>query len=829
MAINGSFLNYPFSLQGAFSGDHKTGFIFQNIKLNNADNQLQINGTYAQKSDLDIAVDFHDISQIIVEAQGSLNGDISLRGTLDKLQINSELQADSLSYQRVKVRRLNLSGSSVFTDKPKVSLTVNAQDISVAEQFIDKVKIVIENVKTTANSEQHQIDLSLKSKLISTDLQLQFTQLSDRWSAALSAGKIILENQILKLNNPFDIISKNNNLQLTKHCWSVVTSENADAGKLCLQQADIGENGAVRFDINRYLLTTINPFLPKELQLSGALSANADLKWTKNKKPVFDFNLHSDDMTLIVNLDQKKNATVIYPVDVFNINLNSNKNKIALGANIYSENLIDTKIEGQLFPYKKQPGINASVNINLPDFSPFTLLLPEVDKLTGGLTADLSVQGNITNPIVNGHITLEDVSVGSVDIPVQIKNLNSLITIQNQDANLQGSFYTGQLPAKALKKEKERVLISSAISLFDKTLTTVGSTIKEGKKLANLDQKIEKEVSGQANIKGHLNWSKKLTGDIHFFANKMAVYDYEKLDLLISPDVHLSVSEHIKVSGNIVVDRGKITVKELPEGAVSKSKSKDIIVIDIETKKETALLPLEIDLKIQLGKKLKVDALGLKTTVNGNLVINKVLQKELSVHGELNFVDGSYRALAQQLVLQKSRILFQGSPSAPYISIEAIRDPKKIEDNVTAGVRVTGTPDELKLVLFSDPAMAQQDILSYITRGKSIHSDSDNGGSSQMTSMLIDIGAGRTSGLMNDIGNKVGISELSLDSSGSGDEQSVGLSGYIAPGIEISYGVGVFDSFTIFAIRYEMFERFYIEASSGLYQAVDAYYEFDWD
>ena len=82
---------------------------------------------------------------------------------------------------------------------------------------------------------------------------------------------------------------------------------------------------------------------------------------------------------------------------------------------------------------------------------------------------------------------------------------------------------------------------------------------------------------------------------------------------------------------------------------------------------------------------------------------------------------------------------------------------------------------------------------------------------------------------MSSIGEEVGIKDLSLSSSGTGEEQSVGVRGEIAPGVEISYGVGVFDSFSIFALRYEMFERFYIEASSGIYQAVDAYYEWDWD
>ncbi|WP_354625249.1 translocation/assembly module TamB domain-containing protein [Psychromonas sp. MME2] len=98
-----------------------------------------------------------------------------------------------------------------------------------------------------------------------------------------------------------------------------------------------------------------------------------------------------------------------------------------------------------------------------------------------------------------------------------------------------------------------------------------------------------------------------------------------------------------------------------------------------------------------------------------------------------------------------------------------------------------------------------------------------------MTSMLINLGTGSSSEILSGFGNNLGIQDLALSSSGTGDEQSVDVSGYITDDIQLSYGVGVFDSFSVVALRYEMFERFFVEASSGLYQAIDAYYEFDWD
>jgi translocation and assembly module TamB len=41
--------------------------------------------------------------------------------------------------------------------------------------------------------------------------------------------------------------------------------------------------------------------------------------------------------------------------------------------------------------------------------------------------------------------------------------------------------------------------------------------------------------------------------------------------------------------------------------------------------------------------------------------------------------------------------------------------------------------------------------------------------------------------------------------------------------------VGIFDSLSEVAIRYQLLARLYIEITSGLYKNVDVLYKFDWD
>ena len=511
---------------------------------------------------------------------------------------------------------------------------------------------------------------------------------------------------------------------------------------------------------------------------------------------------------------------VEYPVDSFVINVVSNQKNIDFSANISSKKLLNAQVKGQLTTKANSPNVQANIDIDVPNFEPFRVLIPELEKLSGMLTANLSINGDIKNPLVNGEIQVTDTSIKAVGAPVQVHDLNTMVKITNRSAILEGYFDTNAQEIAGKKNNKTFRFINKTLGLVDSSLKFVTSPLHKNKKIKKED--IER---GKAYITGEFDWQDKFKGKVNLYGNKLVINDYSKIYLLVSPNLELTFEQTISLTGDIVVDQGQITVKELPAGAVSTSK--DIVVVDIKKKPNATDLPIIINLSVDLGRKLKIEALGLDTSITGDLIIRKRLDKDLTIHGDLKLIDGSYRALGQQLVLQNSRIIFQGIPESPYISIEAIRDPNKIEDDVIAGVRVTGTPDQLELVIFSEPSMSQQDALAYITRGKSISSSLNGQEDNQFTNLLINFGAGQTSEVMGDFGNKVGISDLSLTASGEGDAQSVGVSGRIAPNLEVSYGVGVFDSFTIFSIRYELFERFFIEASNGLNQAVDVYYQWD--
>ena len=93
--------------------------------------------------------------------------------------------------------------------------------------------------------------------------------------------------------------------------------------------------------------------------------------------------------------------------------------------------------------------------------------------------------------------------------------------------------------------------------------------------------------------------------------------------------------------------------------------------------------------------------------------------------------------------------------------------------------------------------------------------------------MLIGVGTSQGSGILSEVGDAVGLRGLGVDTTGTGDSQQVVVSAYVLPGLQVKYGVGIFDSLATLTLRYRLMPRLYLEAVSGVEQALDLLYRFE--
>src|SRR5690606_36070339 len=154
-----------------------------------------------------------------------------------------------------------------------------------------------------------------------------------------------------------------------------------------------------------------------------------------------------------------------------------------------------------------------------------------------------------------------------------------------------------------------------------------------------------------------------------------------------------------------------------------------------------------------------------------------------SLKGEMNLVDGTFRSYGQDLQIRKGKLIFNGPVDQPYLNIEAIRNPDNTEDDVIAGIRVTGPPDQASATIFSQPGKPQANALSYLLTGRDL--DSGSGGGNPLASSLIGMGIANSSGLVTSVGEALGFEQVTLDTSGSGDNSQVTVSGYLSPKLQL--------------------------------------------
>lgn len=134
----------------------------------------------------------------------------------------------------------------------------------------------------------------------------------------------------------------------------------------------------------------------------------------------------------------------------------------------------------------------------------------------------------------------------------------------------------------------------------------------------------------------------------------------------------------------------------MPESAVGVSSDEVMLNENLKpVEQKSAGIPINSNLIVHVGNNVRLDAFGLKARLTGDLKVAQD-QQGLGLNGQINIPEGRFHAYGQDLIVRKGELLFSGPPDQPVLNIEAIRNPEATEDDVIAGVRVTGSADEPK-------------------------------------------------------------------------------------------------------------------------------------
>lgn len=532
---------------------------------------------------------------------------------------------------------------------------------------------------------------------------------------------------------------------------------------LCGEDQRLMPEPKLRYHLKQFPIDSLAAFLPKDFAWQGTLNADVQLD-LPDSGPKGVVAVDASGGTLRV---RDKDQWLDFPYDTLKLETTLNPKRIDTQLNFRGGKLGELTVQAQINPLPKNKPITGNFSLVGLDLAVARPFVPMVETLSGKLNGNGRIAGGLLAPQVNGNVNLVGGEISGPELPISLQGLNVQAVIAGESVQLNGGWRSGK--------------------------------------------------AGQGSLKGQIEWGQALAVDLSLQGSQLPVTVEPYAVLEVAPDLKISLkNDKLAVAGKVHIPRGDITVRELPPSTVKVSD--DTVIIGSQTEEGKPPMAMAMDIDVMVGEdKLNFSGFGLTAKVQGQVHIGD----NLDTRGELWLNDGRYRAYGQKLDVRRARLLFAGPLDQPYLDIEAIRKT----DDVIAGIRLSGSAEQPTTQIFSEPAMSQEQALSYLVLGRPLSTTGED--NNMLAQAALGLGLMGSAGVTSDLAKNLGIQDFELDTQGSGNNTAVVASGKITEKLSLRYGVGVFEPASTIALRYLLSKKVYLEVASGVASSLDIFYKRD--
>lgn len=782
--IKGTVSQHAIQLHGQLKLDSQTLLNIPNVTLIYGKNRISMQGVLGNNSQLTANFNALNLQGLIPHLKGGIKGDIKLSGKVSEPSLALDLTANNVAYDKFNLQHFTAKANVITEKAIQGDVAITLRKLTYGEIKVEKVDLNAKGSET-----EHNLTFNAKGDPISANLQLsgKFDRLQQVWNGKIS--QLAIENRKLgkfKTNQAVSVNYNNQqiNAQISTHCWLNSHVE------LCFPQTfNAGQDGNIPFEIKRLNLEIVKDYLDNSMKLSGILSAKGEAAWFKNRAPQVNLEVNSNSLKFTQILSEGRT----FPITASPLKINARlaDNNLNLKTDLRIENNGRLVTDLVIKDIIKLRTLSGKINIDQISLRLIKPLLMGGETVDGNINAKLTMSGNMLAPQLHGQLILHDLRAKSVSMPFDITDGHLAMNFLGTNSTLSGMIKT---PESDLHLE------------------------------------------GSADWRKLNAWRSTVNARANRF--KVSMPNIGKVE--ISPNISVSVTpKELELGGNIDIPWARIEVEELPESAVSVSD--DEVIMDGSVKKKIPLAQRQIpqttssgmaiksNINIHIGDDVNLNAYGLKANLDGTIAVRQGKQG-LGLYGQVNLTKGRYASFGQDLIIRKGQISFAGLPSQPNLNIEAIRNPEAMEDSsIIAGVKVYGLADRPEVKVFSEPAMSQNDALSYVLTGRSLDSSGDGNANNSMAAAVIGLSLSKSSKLVGKVGNAFGLNDLNVTTAGIGDNTKVEVSASLTPKFRVKYGVGLFAPLTELTLRYNLAPKLYLQWVSSVNQAVDLMYRFDFD
>jgi len=763
LALDGELLGYPLSGSGSVVIG-EDGVLVKELLLRSGESELAVTGTVGAGTkdgvvDLHLRFDTENLGSLLPEAGGKAHLRGTVRGSREAPEFYFDLDAGTISYQDTVVQTLTGQGS--FSPQGAVNVVIAGQGLQAGGTEFSTL-----SVNLGGTMARHQLQAQLTGAAGEIDLQLAGGLEAQSWQGEISDLLLRLDSYgDWQLKSPAPLRIDGEGVELSPVCLK------QEENRLCLQGGWLS-SGEWHLDADLDPLASdllyqwdLSSFPVKGRLVASVQAAGLGTQLVKGEARI------SVPALQVALLDEDGREQLLRWTDTsLTLDLVDSR-LVGVAKTLFQDgNTIDATIEvgqfGDLSAVWDELPIQGEIVLDAKDLSSLALLSNYRVTPTGSMKGTFAVDGRVGSPRLSGQ--LRQIS-GNIFIPATGITLEELLL------------------SVVAKGEKEGMhLVLDAIS-GPGTIRVVGDIIREKQG----GWQIDAIAIGKEFEVAHLP-------------------DYQ---IIINPDLRLVLRDRkIHVSGKLLVPRAVITIKEF-DGPVAVSR--DVVLVDSLEEDKGKGIPLVASVIVEMGEDVRIDSFGLKGRLMGGLTVNYGPNLPLTGRGSLTLHEGVFVLRNRPLDIARGRFFFTGNPlENPGIDVLAQKKTKQ----KTVGVIVSGTLSDMELRLFSDPPMAESEILTELLAGRPV-----SGTSSQMGSIVgaVATGIGFEEGgsfvgdFASRLQDQLGLDDVYVEGGANATDVSLMIGKELFKDLYISYGYDPFSAASIFRARYDLWKGFSVETEVG--------------
>lgn len=702
---------------------------------------------------------FNDISVGVGDNRIDIDGSYGQR-----LRLNAALQGNDLSQLGVGAAGLLDGELKITSDLRTFAATgkLNGESLAWREHFADTLSAEFDLPATEKGTAALSLSLADRGTL-AVMVEGQFAD--DQWSGSLT--KLDLRNSPIgawTLREAAEFSASRSEFHLATTCVGTMPDTVYACGML-----DYDVSGPLRFDATLSELSLAElPFeVPEGSAIRGVIGASVRGEWVSGRLQA-DASLQINDLGLDATFEGDA-VTTNFERAIASAAVVDNRlvGEFELRLDNETDHVTGNVEIGDLFDLASP--LLGQGSLELKDLSLLSFFYPDVAKPAGRIFSDIRVGGSLLSPELVGEAGL---SQGSVDVRragISVTDIELLLRQREAgQLTLQGSARSGE----------------GRLELSGDTLIGANSGIRT---------------------------------EIRVEGDDFALLRLPDWQLTASPSVTVLLDERAtRVSGELAIPKASISVHTVPE--TTEQPSSDVVVYRGEQKKATTRRQLHVDVNTILGEEVFFSGFGLTTGLEGAVRIAGGNESPYKSSGRVVLRDGRYKAYGQSLDIESGELIFNGPLTSPSLNVRATRTAS---DNTVAGIHLTGTPEALSSRVYSEPALADAEALSYLLTGRPLASANAAEGD-MLNQAAFSLGLSSAGNVVSRIRNELGLDTLGVQ--GDADNRQLFAGKRLGDRLFIEYAYGVVDSLGTLLLRYQLNRRLAIESRSGSTRLIDVIY-----